>query len=151
MTQNLGKNHNIGQLFIYPIQYFIAHKSSIVVEATKFVHQKWNLVEERSIEEEKIINIINDMDDTKFKESSFHECTKLVMYLHQAIETCEWTFCLSEKVHEFSESHINFCDPFKKLHAMGLPSPWKGDTFIESSELMEEMTKEQDNNRSFLE
>ena len=73
---------------------------------------------------------MNDIDDSNLKEVGFHDRTKLVMYLHQANEAREWMAYLSKKVNEFVETHMKFHDPFKKLCAMALPSPWKGDAFI---------------------
>ena len=44
---------------------------------------------------------------------------------------------------------MNFCKPFKKLCAIGLPSPWNEDAFIGSREFVMDITKEQDNNQHF--
>ena len=48
---------------------------------------------------------------------------------------------LSEKVNEFSKVLMKFCDPFKKLYAMGLPSRWNEYSLIGRSEFMEAMKK----------
>ena len=44
---------------------------------------------------------------------------------------------------------MELCEPFMKLRAMVLPTPWKGTSFIGSSNFIEDMIEEHDRNHGF--